>query len=97
MYLRNTGKEDSNMSTYKVIELVGTSNASWADAAKTALEIAGETLRDLRVAEVTRMDVRIEDDGRLLYRTRLQVSFKVGSLEKYVESLGAKPYAQEAE
>jgi flavin-binding protein dodecin len=97
MYLRNTGKEDSNMSTYKVIELVGTSNASWADAAKTALEAAGETLRDLRVAEVTRMDVRIEDDGRLLYRTRLQVSFKVGSLEKYVESLGAKPYAQDEE
>jgi flavin-binding protein dodecin len=97
MYLRNTGKEDSNMSTYKVIELVGTSNASWADAAKTALEAAGETLRDLRVAEVTRMDVRIEDDGRLLYRTRLQVSFKVGSLEKYVESLGAKPYTQEEE
>jgi hypothetical protein len=97
MYLRNTGKEDSNMSTYKVIELVGTSNASWADAAKTALEAAGETLRDLRVAEVTRMDVRIEDDGRLIYRTRLQVSFKVGSLEKYVESLGAKPYAQEEE
>jgi hypothetical protein len=97
MYHRNTGKEDSNMSTYKVIELVGTSNASWADAAKTALEAAGETLRDLRVAEVTRMDVRIEDDGRLLYRTRLQVSFKVGSLEKYVESLGAKPYAQDEE
>ena len=85
------------MSTYKLIELVGSSNASWADAAKTALGTAGKTLRDLRVAEVTQMDVRIEDDGRLLYRTRLKVSFKVGSLEKYVESMGAKPYTQEDE
>jgi len=85
------------MSTYKVIELVGTSSASWADAAKSALETAGKTLRDLRVAEVTQMDVRVEDGGRLLYRTRLKVSFKVGSLEKYVESLGAKPYTQEEE
>ena len=83
------------MSTYKVIELVGTSYTSWADAAKNALETAGNTLRDLRVAEVTRSDVRIEDDGRLAFRTRLQVSFKVQTLEKYVESLGAKPYAQE--
>ena len=85
------------MSTYKLIELVGSSNASWADAAKTALGTAGKTLRDLRVAELTQMDVRIEDDGRLLYRTRLKVSFKVGSLEKYVESMGAKPYTQEDE
>jgi flavin-binding protein dodecin len=44
------------MSTYKVIELVGSSYTSWADAAKTALGTAGKTLRDLRVAEVTRMD-----------------------------------------
>ncbi len=83
------------MSTYKVIELVGSSNTSWADAAKEALETAGKTLRDLRVAEVTKLDVRIEDGGRPLYRTRLKVSFKVGSLEKFVETLGAKPYAQE--
>jgi hypothetical protein len=41
------------------------------------------------------MDVRVEDGGRLLYRTRLKVSFKVGSLEKFAETLGAKPYAQE--
>ena len=85
------------MSTYKVIELVGSSYTSWADAAKTALETAGKTLRDLRVAEVTRMDVRIEDDGQIVFRTRLKVSFKVQTLEKYMESLGAKPYAQEEE
>ena len=85
------------MSTYKVIELVGSSYKSWTEAAQEALQTAGKTLSDLRVAEVTRMDVRIEDDGRMLYRTRLQVSFKVKTLEKYVESLGAKPYAQEEE
>jgi flavin-binding protein dodecin len=67
------------MSTYKVIELVGTSHASWGDAAKTALETATKTLEDLRVAEVTKMDLRLEDSGRLLYRTRLQVSFKAYS------------------
>ena len=83
------------MSTYKVIELVGSSNTSWGDAAKAALETAGKTLRDLRVAEVTQMDVRVEDGGRMLFRTRLKVSFKVGSLEKFAETLGAKPYAQE--
>ena len=54
------------MSTYKVIELVGSSYTSWADAAKTALETAGKTLRDLRVAEVTRMDVRVENEGKIM-------------------------------
>jgi flavin-binding protein dodecin len=85
------------MSTYKVIELVGTSYVSWADAAKEAVETAGKTLTDLRVAEVTRMDMRIEEDGKPVFRTRLQVSFKVHSLEKFAESFGAKPYAQEDE
>ena len=85
------------MSTYKVIELVGSSYTSWGDAAKTALETAGKTLRDLRVAEVTRMDVRVENEGQIIFRTRLKVSFKVQTLEKYMESLGSKPYAQEEE
>jgi len=56
-----------------------------------------KTLTDLRVAEVTRMDMRLEEGGRLLYRTRLQVSFKVKSFEKFAEVLGAKPYAHEEE
>jgi hypothetical protein len=43
------------------------------------------------------MDVRIEDDGQIIFRTRLKVSFKVQTLEKFVESLGAKPYAQESD
>jgi hypothetical protein len=81
-------------SVYKMIELVGTSYTSWGDAAKNALETASKTLRDLRVAEVTRMDCRFEDGGRLQYRTRLKVSFKIESLAKFAESLGAKPYTQ---
>ena len=85
------------MSTYKVIELVGSSYVSWTDAAKTAIEAASRTLQDLRVAEVTKMDMRVEDDGRIHYRTRIKLSFRVGSLEKLAEALGAKPYAIEEE
>ena len=84
-------------SVYKVIEIVGSSYTSWGDAAKNALESASKTLRDLRVAEVSRMDCRFEDGGRLVYRTRLKVSFKIQSFEKFAESLGAKPYAQDEE
>ncbi|MBW2539287.1 MAG: dodecin domain-containing protein [Deltaproteobacteria bacterium] len=83
------------MSTYKVIELVGSSYVSWTEAARGAIETTAKTLEDLRVAEVTRMDMRLEEGGRILYRTRLKVSFKVQSFEKFAESLGAKPYAQE--
>lgn len=79
------------MSTYKVIELVGTSYTGWEAAAKDAIEAASKTLDDLRVAEVTRMDMKMEDN-RILYRTRLQVSFKV-VLEKYAEAVSAKPYS----
>ena len=63
-------------STYKIIELVGTSDKSWEDAAKTALETAGKSLRDLRIAEVTKLDVTIEDGKVTSYRARLNVSFK---------------------
>ena len=85
------------MSTYKVIELVGSSYVSWTDAAKSAIETASKTLTDLRLAEVTRMDMRLEEGGRILYRTRLQVSFKIQDFEKLAEALGAKPYTQEDE
>jgi hypothetical protein len=63
-------------SVYKIIELVGTSETSWEDAAKTALETAGESLRDLRVAEITKLDLTIEDGQVKTYRARLDVSFK---------------------
>ena len=63
-------------STYKIIELVGTSEKSWEDAAKLAVETAGESLKDLRVAEVTKLDLTIEDGKISSYRTRINVSFK---------------------
>jgi len=63
-------------STYKIVELVGTSETSWEDAAKTAIETAGKSLRDLRVAEITRHDVTIEGGEITNFRVRLKVSFK---------------------
>jgi len=63
-------------STYKIIELVGTSDTSWEDAAKSAIETAGARLKDLRIAEVTRFDVTLENGKISSYRTRLNVSFK---------------------
>jgi flavin-binding protein dodecin len=63
-------------STYKIIELVGTSAKSWEDAAKTAVEKAGETLRDLRVAEVVELDMKVEDNKVVAYRARVKISFK---------------------
>ena len=63
-------------SVYKIIELVGTSKTSWEDATKSAIVKASKTLRDLRVAEVTKLDVVIEDGEVAAYRARLTVSFK---------------------
>ncbi len=63
-------------SVYKIIELVGTSETSWEDAAKTAIETAGESLRDLRVAEITKLDMTIEDGKIKFFRARVAVSFK---------------------
>jgi flavin-binding protein dodecin len=63
-------------STYKIIELVGTSDKSWEEAAKTAIETAGESLRDLRIAEITKLDVTIENGKVSSFRARVNVSFK---------------------
>ena len=63
-------------STYKIIELVGTSDKSWEDAAKRAVETAGESLKDLRIAEITKLDMTIEDSKVAMFRARLNVSFK---------------------
>jgi dodecin len=60
---------------YKVIELVGTSHTSWADAAANGIKSASKSLRDLRVAEVDKLDVKIEG-GKLVYRAKMKVSFK---------------------
>ena len=64
------------MSVYKVIEIIGTSNNSWEDAAATAVKKARETLRDLRVAEVVQQDLDLGDGDVITYRTKLRVSFK---------------------
>lgn len=61
---------------YKLIELVGTSPTSWEEAAKTAVETASSTLRDLRIAEVTDLDMHIEDGAVVAYRAKVKVSFK---------------------
>ena len=72
-------KHKSTESVYRVTEVIGTSAKSWEDAAKKAVETASGTLRDLRIAEVVKMDVKIEDGKVLEYRTRLQLSFKYGN------------------
>ena len=63
-------------SVYKIIEIVGTSPKSWEEAAKTALETAGKSLEDLRVAEVVKQDVTIENGKVSAYRVRLNISIK---------------------
>ena len=63
-------------SVYKVIEIIGTSTKSWEAAAESAVERASQSLRDLRVAEVTEQDVQIKDGKIEFYRTKLKLSFK---------------------
>ena len=64
------------MSVYRVTELIGTSSESWEDAAASAIKTAAQTLRDLRVAEVVKQDIHLDEGGAITYRTKLQVSFK---------------------
>lgn len=63
-------------SVYKIIEIVGTSTKSWEDAAKAALETAAKSLDDIRVAEVVKQDVTVENGKVSSYRVRLNISFK---------------------
>ena len=64
------------MSVYRVIDVIGTSSQSWEDAATSAVNTARKSLRDLRVAEVVEHDLVIEDDGSIVFRTKLRLSFK---------------------
>ncbi len=63
-------------SVYKVIELIGTSEVSWEEAAKSAVERASRTLKDLRVAEVVSQDLKVEDGNVTAYRTKVSLSFR---------------------
>jgi dodecin len=76
--LPNTEREDDMAeSVYKVIELIGTSNESWEKAAAAAVDRAGKSLRDLRVAEVVQLDLQLDAKGKIeAYRAKLNVSFK---------------------
>ena len=64
------------MSVYKVIEVIGTSSSSWEDAAAEAVKTSAETIRDLRVADVVKQDIQLDESGAITYRTKLQLSFK---------------------
>jgi flavin-binding protein dodecin len=63
-------------STYKVIELIGTSSNSWEEAAKNAVETASKGLKDLRIAEAVEFDMKVEDGKVSAYRTKVKISFK---------------------
>lgn len=63
-------------STYKVIEVIGTSNTSWEDAARSAVETVSKHVHDIRIAEVDKLDMKVEGTGVVSYRARLLLSFK---------------------
>mgnify|MGYP000754714153 FL=1 len=63
-------------SVYKIVEIVGTSEKSWEDAARVAVETASKSIEELRIAEVNKLDIKIEKDGRLTFRAKLDISFK---------------------
>ncbi|MGC1418171.1 MAG: dodecin family protein [Candidatus Acidiferrum sp.] len=74
-----TKQTGAGNTVYKVVEVIGTSTQSWDDAAKNAVETAGRTLRDLRVAEVVKTDMTVKDGKVQTYRARVLLSFKYGS------------------
>ena len=69
-------KKKSDTGVYRVTEIIGSSPISWEDAAKNAVETAAESLRDLRIAEVSKLDVKVEDGKVVAYRARVSLSFK---------------------
>jgi dodecin len=72
-------KKSSAEGIYKVIEVIGTSTKSWEDAAANAVAVAGKTLRDLRIAEVVKMDMKVDAGKVVAFRTRVLLSFKYDS------------------
>ena len=82
-------------SVYKVVELIGTSTQSWEKAAAAAISLASKSLRDLRVAEVTQLDVHIVE-GKPVYRAKMNLSFKYESDGEYSKAAAAVPQARPA-
>jgi dodecin len=66
----------SEEGVYKIVEVVGVSETSWEDAGRQAVKTAAKSLRDLRIAEVTKMDMKVEDGKVVAFRTRVSLSFK---------------------
>ena len=69
-------KKSSGEGVYKIVEVIGTSKDSWEEAAKNAVQAASKTLRDLRVAEITKLDMKVEGGKVVAYRARVSLSFK---------------------
>ena len=69
-------KAKAETGVYRVTEIIGTSNVSWEDAAKNAVETAGKSLHDLRIAEVSQLDMKVENGKVVAYRARVSLSFK---------------------
>jgi hypothetical protein len=69
-------KKAASTGVYRVTEIIGTSTKSWEDAARSAVETAANSLRDLRVAEIEKLDMKIEDGKVVAYRARVSLSFK---------------------
>lgn len=76
MAKKKSARKISAEAIYKIIEVVGTSPKSWEEAASNAVEVAGRTLRDLRIAEVVKMDMKVDGGKVVAYRTRVLLSFK---------------------
>jgi dodecin len=72
-------KKSSDSGVYRVTEIIGTSTKSWEDAAKNAVETAAKSLRDLRIAEILKLDMKVEDGKVVAYRARVSLSFKYES------------------
>jgi len=70
------GKKAKDTGVYRVTEIIGTSPVSWEEAARNAIEAAAKSLRDLRIAEVSKLDMKIEDGKVAAYRARVSLSFK---------------------
>jgi dodecin len=69
-------KKKGDRGVYRVTDIIGTSTVSWEDAARSAVETAGKSLRDLRIAEVNKLDMKVEDGKVVAYRARVALSFK---------------------